>query len=139
MTLREQAEAIWGAGVAAVDSATLVRRKIQCDHRSITVAGERLDIASIGRIIVIGAGKAGAGMAAGVESSLGSELVASKVVGWVNVPSDCIRPLQQIHLHAARPAGVNEPTSDGVLGCQRIIELVSSLTENDLCLVLISG
>ena len=139
MTLREQAEAIWNAGVAAVDSATLVRRAIQCDHSSITVAGERLDFASIGRIIVVGAGKAGAGMAAGIESSLGSELVASKVVGWVNVPSDCIRPLQQIHLHAARPAGLNEPTSDGVLGCQRIIELVSSLTENDLCLVLISG
>ena len=139
MTLREQAEAIWNAGVAAVDSATLVRRAIQCDHSSITVAGERLDFASIGRIIVVGAGKAGAGMAAGIESSLGSELVASKVVGWVNVPSDCIRPLQQIHLHAARPAGLNEPTSDGVFGCQRILELVSSLNENDLCLVLISG
>ena len=81
MTLREQAEAIWNAGVAAVDSATLVRRAIQCDHSSITVAGERLDFASIGRIIVVGAGKAGAGMAAGIESSLGSELVASKVVG----------------------------------------------------------
>ena len=139
MTLREQAEAIWSAGVAAVDSATLVRRAVQCDQRSITVAGESLDVASIGRIVVVGAGKAGAGMAAGIEASLGSELVASKVVGWVNVPSDCIRPLQQIRLHAARPAGVNEPTSDGVTGCQRILELVSSLDENDLCLVLISG
>ena len=139
MTLREQAEAIWSAGVAAVDSATLVRRAVQCDHSAITVAGESLDVSSIGRIVVVGAGKAGAGMAAGIEASLGSELVASKVVGWVNVPSDCIRPLQKIRLHAARPAGVNEPTSDGVTGCQRILELVSSLDENDLCLVLISG
>ncbi len=139
MTLRDQAEAIWSAGVAAVDSAALVRRAIRCDDSAITVSGQRLDIASIGRIIVIGAGKAGAGMAAGIESSFGSELVASKVFGWINVPSGCIRPLQQIHLHAARPAGVNEPTSDGVFGCQRILELVSSLDENDLCLVLISG
>ena len=139
MTLREQAEAIWSAGVAAVDSATLVRRAIQCDQSTVMVVGETFDVASIGRIVVVGAGKAGAGMAAGTEAALGSELVVSKVIGWVNVPSDCIRPLQQIHLHAARPAGVNEPTSEGVVGCQRILELVSSLKENDLCLVLISG
>ncbi len=139
MTLRKQAEAIWSAGVAAVDSATLVRRAFLCDRTSITVASERLEVASIGRIVVVGAGKAGAGMAAGIESSLGSGLVESKVVGWVNVPSDCVRPLRKIHLHAARPAGLNEPTSDGVFGCQRILELVSSLNANDLCLVLISG
>jgi glycerate 2-kinase len=139
VTLREQAEAIWSSGVAAVDSVTLVRRAIKCNHRTITIVGETFDVLSIGRIVVVGAGKAGTGMAAGVEASLGGELVASKVVGWVNVPSDCIRPLQQIHLHAARPAGVNEPTPDGVTGCQRILELVSSLNENDLCLVLISG
>ena len=139
MTLREQAEAIWSAGVAAVDSAALVRRAIQSDHRVVTIVGEKFDLASIGRIVVVGAGKAGAGMAAGTKASLGWDLVASKVVGWVNVPSDCVRPLQPIHLHAARPAGVNEPTSDGVVGCQRILELVSSLDENDLCLVLISG
>ena len=139
MTLREQAEAIWSAGVAAVDSATLVRRAIQSEQTAITIAGEKFDLSSIGRIVVVGAGKAGAGMAAGVEASLGCDLVASKVVGWVNVPSDCVRPLQQIHLHAARPAGINEPTSGGVIGCQQILELVSSLDENDLCLVLISG
>ena len=139
MTLRQQAEAIWSAGVAAVDSATLVRRAIQCDRRTLTVVGETFDVSSIGRIVVVGAGKAGAGMAAGLEASIGSDLSASKVVGWVNVPSDCLRPLGQIHLHAARPAGVNEPTFEGVVGCQRILELVSSLNENDLCLVLISG
>jgi glycerate 2-kinase len=139
VTLREQAEAIWRAGVAAVDSATLVRRAIQCDGSVMTVAGETLDVTSIGRIVVVGAGKAGSGMAAGVETALGHKLVESKVVGWVNVPSDCLRPLKQIHLHASRPAGVNEPTLEGVVGCQRILKLVSSLRDDDLCLVLISG
>jgi hydroxypyruvate reductase len=42
-------------------------------------------------------------------------------------------------LHAARPAGVNEPTAAGVSGAEEILRLVSSLAENDLCIALISG
>jgi hydroxypyruvate reductase len=78
-------------------------------------------------------------MAAAVEEVLGAEFVDRQVVGWVNVPADCVRPLRKIVLHAARPAGVNEPTADGVIGSNKILEIVSGLTQNDLCLVLISG
>ena len=48
-------------------------------------------------------------------------------------------PLQRIHLHAARPAGVNEPTPEGVAGAVEILRLVESLGPDDLCLCLISG
>ena len=41
--------------------------------------------------------------------------------GWVNVPDDCVRPLARIHLHAARPAGVNEPTAAGVEGSREML------------------
>ena len=139
MTLQEQAEAIWRSGVAAVDSETLVRATMTASETTLRIAGETFDIGSFRRIVVVGAGKAGAGMAAGVEASVGNDMVAKKVLGWVNVPSDCVRPLQKIHLHAARPAGINEPTVEGVIGSERILELVSSLTADDLCLVLISG
>jgi hydroxypyruvate reductase len=70
---------------------------------------------------------------------LGAEFVDRQVVGWINVPADCVRPLRKIVLHAARPAGVNEPTVDGVIGSNKILEIVSGLTASDLCLVLISG
>lgn len=139
MTLREQAEDIWRAGVSAVDSATLVRRVIQCDDRTLHVCGELFPLDRINRIVVVGAGKAGAGMAAGLEEALSREGVASRLTGWVNVPADCLRSLNRIHLHPARPAAVNEPTADGVFGSERILDLVSSLTDDDLCLVLISG
>ena len=139
MTLRQQAEAIWRSGVAAVDSETLVRHSIQRQDDRIAICGESFQIDSLHRIVVVGAGKAGAGMAAGVEASLSPQHIQTKLTGWVNVPADCQRPLQKIKLHAARPPGVNEPTSDGVLGSQHILELVSSLTDDDLCLVLISG
>ena len=47
--------------------------------------------------------------------------------------------VRRIHLHAARPAGVNEPTAEGVAGAEEILRLVESLGPDDLCLCLISG
>ena len=139
MTLRQQAEAIWRSGVAAVDSETLVRQSIRRQDDRIQICGESFQLDALHRIVVVGGGKAGAGMSAGVEASLSPQQIQAKLTGWVNVPADCQRSLQKIKLHAARPAGINEPTSAGVLGSQRILELVSSLTDDDLCLVLISG
>ena len=139
MTLREQAEAIWNAGVSAVNSATLVSRSVVRTATSITICDEEFPLKNLSRIVVVGAGKAGAGMAAGFEAAIGSDLALSKLVGWVNVPADCVRSLQKIHLHAARPAGINEPTIDGVRGTERILQLVQNLTGNDLCVVLLSG
>lgn len=139
MSLREHAEAIWRAGVAAVDSTAAVRRNISCDGTTLRIADVELALSDIGRIEIIGAGKAGAGMAAGAESALLDYLPASRIGGWINVPADCIRPLQRIYLHAARPAGINEPTSEGVNGTNEILQRISNLKQNDVCLVLLSG
>lgn len=139
MSLREHAETIWRAGVAAVDSSAAVRRHISCDGTTLCIANVELALSKIGHIEIIGAGKAGAGMAAGAESALLEHLPASQISGWVNVPADCVRPLRQIHLHAARPAGINEPTSEGVDGTNEILRRISNLQQNDVCLVLLSG
>jgi hydroxypyruvate reductase len=105
----------------------------------LTVGDETLALAEIGRIVVVGAGKAGAGMAAGMEIALAEVAAAKQLAGWVNVPEDCVRSLPHITLYAARPAGVNEPTEAGVIGARRILELVGSLGPRDLCFCLISG
>jgi hydroxypyruvate reductase len=79
-------------------------------------------------------------MAAGLEAALGESVLQQKqVTGWLNVPADCVRPLQRIKLHAARPAGVNEPTPEGVEGCSEILRRVQELDQDDLCLCLLSG
>ncbi len=123
----------------AVRAERLVRDVIQYSSGILTVCGKSFPISQFGRIAVVGAGKAGAGMAAAIEGVLGSELVDARVTGWINVPADCVRPLRKIHLHAARPAGVNEPTEAGVEGARKILEIVSHLEPGDLCFVLISG
>ena len=130
---------IWNIAVRSVDSQTLVSRHISSSDGRVVLADRLFELDRTGRIVVVGAGKAGAGMAAAVESALPDDIVSERVEGWVNVPADCVRELRKIHLHAARPAGVNEPTEEGVAGARRILELVSGLQDNDLCIVLLSG
>jgi len=140
LTLRQDALAIWRAGLDAVCSDRLVEDNVRVESDSLVVAGEPMPLAEIERIVVVGAGKAGAGMAAGLERALGPQLMATKdLQGWVNVPADCAGQLERIKLHAARPAGRNEPTEQGVAGSGEILRLVESCSPRDLCLCLISG
>ncbi len=130
---------IWQAGVDAVDSGRLVRAAVDCDGTVLDVCGRRHCLDSLERLIVVGGGKAGAGMSAAIEELLPADFVSDRVSGWVNVPADCVRSLSSIHLHPARPGGVNEPTVEGVAGSRAILSLVSEAGENDLVLVLLSG
>ena len=134
-----KARAIWQAGVDAVQPARLIANAMQVRGDLLTIFDRTFRIGDHGKIAVVGGGKAGAAMALAVEDILGPEIVDHKVTGWVNVPADCVRPSRKITLHGARPAGVNEPTAAGVVGSQKILEIVSNLAADDLCLVLISG
>jgi hydroxypyruvate reductase len=138
--LRRHALQIWQAGVDAVRSERLVRQSLRVEGASLRIGNDAVPLSSIRRIMVVGAGKAGTGMAEAVENALGTQWMAEKqLAGWVNVPDNCVRPLKRIHLHAARPAGVNEPMPEGVAGTLEILRLVESLGPDDLCLCLISG
>ncbi len=50
-----------------------------------------------------------------------------------------MRPLRKIHLHAARPAGHNHPTAEGVRGSEEILRLVQAAGPDDVVLCLLSG
>jgi hydroxypyruvate reductase len=126
-----------------VRSEQLIADHLQTEDGFLRLGDETLPLAEIERIAVVGGGKAGAGMVAGVCQTLGAAVLQKKrVFGWVNVPADCV-PNEEaswpITLHAARPAGINEPTEAGVAGTQRILEIVAGLGPRDLCLCLISG
>ena len=138
--LRTDALAIWQAAVDAVRADRLVAENVRVENDVLQIGDDELPLDKIRRIVVVGAGKAGAGMAAGLEVALGETVARDKqLTGWINVPADCVRPLRHITLHDARPAGVNEPTAAGVAGAKRILAIVESLGPDDLCLCLISG
>ena len=138
--LRAHAEQIWRAGVTAVTPERLIPSQVRVDGDTLSIADEMIDLRRIERIAIVGAGKAAGAMAVALENVLGPALLTEKhVTGWINVPDDCLMPTQRVTLHAARPAGINEPRPEGVAGTQRILEIVSALGPNDLCLCLLTG
>lgn len=130
--LREHARAIWQEAVAAVDPFTLVRDTLAQPTGALADA-----LAGPGRVLVVGGGKAGTGMAAGVEAALAGQL--DRVAGVINVPAETVRPLQAIRLHAARPAGTNHPTAEGVAGVEAMLTLIEQAGPNDVGMCLLSG
>jgi len=130
--LREHARAIWQTAVAAVDPLALVRSLLRSPPPVLAEA-----LAGPGRILVVGGGKAGAAMAAGIEEALANQL--DRLSGVVNVLAESVRPLRAIRLHAARPAGSNHPTAEGVAGVRVMLDLVAQAGPNDVGLFLLSG
>jgi glycerate 2-kinase len=126
--LREHARAIWQSAVDAVKPEPLVRA-------ALTDLGPILRAAP--RILVLGAGKAGSAMASAVETALAD--VLDRVDGLLNVPAGSERPLRKLRLHAARPAGSNQPTAAGVAGAVEMLRLAESAGPDDVALCLLSG
>lgn len=146
--LREDAQRIWQAGVDAVRPAQLIPDVVSFDGNTLAIGDVEIDLAAIERIVVVGAGKAGAGMTLALEDVFekmpgflgeAQHRDRPKLSGWVNVPADCVATTKYVTLHAARPAGVNEPRPEGVAGAREILQLVGELGPNDLCLCVISG
>lgn len=88
--------------------------------------------APTGRVFVVGAGKASAAMAQGLEEVLGSNIAA----GLINVKYGHIAPLQRIELNEC---GHPIPDENGVRGARRIAEIAQQATDGDLLICLISG
>ena len=128
--MREDALSIWQAALAAVKPAPLVRAALAEPKLAAALAAAT-------RILVLGAGKAGAAMSAAVEDTLADQL--ERVHGWVNGPAGSETPLRKIHLHAARPAASNHPTQAGVAGAEAILELARAADPEDVALCLLSG
>jgi hydroxypyruvate reductase/glycerate 2-kinase len=124
---REHALQIWQAAVDAVRPEPLVEAAVRADDT----------IRRANRVIVVGAGKAGPGMAVGLEAALVDRL--DRVEGLVNVPAGMSARLKRIRLHAARPQGVNEPTAEGVAGAEEMLRLLASAGPADVAVCLLSG
>ena len=140
-TLREDAVAIWSAGVRGVDAGRLLRRAVRRRAGLLAIGPElRIPLASLRRIVVVGAGKAGGAMAEALEDMFGPRLLdAHDLRGLVNLPDAQVRPLRRITLHGARAGVSNKPTEAGRRGADRMLELLEDLGPRDLVLCLISG
>lgn len=131
------------AALAAVEPEGAVLRACKRDGDVVHAGRRAYDLAQVDRIVLIGAGKAGAPMAKAVVSLLGERLSACVVNvkrGYVLSQSD----LADMQARCACPieffeAGHPTPDSVGVRGAQRITEVLRNLTPRDLVICVISG
>ncbi len=132
LQLRRQAQLIFRAALRAADPVEAVRRHLRVQRDTLVAGSQRYRLNRIQNIYVLGAGKAGAPMAAAVERVLGGRLTA----GLVNVKYGHLVPLKRVQLNEC---GHPVPDLNGVHGAQRIAELATRAGERDLVICLISG
>jgi len=118
--------------LVAVDPFLITKRQLQTDGSMLRVAGSTFNLDRFRRVSVVGAGKAGAGMAAAVEDLLGERIFE----GCVNVSDRCGYCLKKLEI---RVAGHPLPDTAGVDGAIRISEIAERAESDDLLICLISG
>lgn len=148
--LANDALQIWKAGVAAVQPDLLFHESFHLDANQLSIVGTRgdlfeADLTQVGRIWVVGGGKAGASMGHALAKVLGESILADKLAGGIlSVPGGCESPKirgtgSAIELVAGRPPSVNEPRLEGVAASMRMLDMVQKAKPNDLVICLLSG
>ena len=143
--MRDDAEAIWTSAIQSVQPERLAAQRLSfaSDGRLLRDGQPLiplLQLDGVDRIVVVGAGKAAAGMAAAMEWLLGPERLAQhRVTGLVSVPAGCGRRLSAIEVRETRPAKANLPTPAVVQATREIMTTVSQLGPHDLAIALITG
>jgi glycerate 2-kinase len=129
---REVAVRVMGAALEAVEPAEAVRRALRRDGDRLLVGDQTYELDRYRRVLVAGAGKASAPMAAAVEEVLGDRVSAGLVV----VKYGHTSPTRVVTLReAAHPI----PDDGCVRGTAELIELVAGSGPDDLVIVVLSG
>jgi len=130
--LREDSRHIFLAGVAAVDPVTAMQRTVVRRGDTLEVDGVSYDLQYYAHVYAVGAGKAGATMAQGLEGVLGERLTD----GVVTVKYGHLAPVSRVTIHeAAHPV----PDEAGVRGAEALIRLAQQAGADDLIFCLLSG
>lgn len=128
---------ILAAALAAVEPAAAVRRFLRRDGELLALGEHTLDLRHVDRVIVVGAGKAGAPMARAAAEALGDRLSAGLVVvkdGHLEQPGKGADGTLRL-VEAGHPV----PDARGVAAAHAISALLQGLTPRDLVIALISG
>lgn len=130
--MRNDARMIFEAGVRAVDPVNAVLRHVRREDEHLLVGDRTYDLSLIDRILVVGAGKASAAMAQGLERVLEGRIAS----GIVQVKYGHGAPLAKVRVNEA---GHPIPDGAGLEGTRRITTLLEQTGASDFILCLISG
>jgi glycerate 2-kinase len=130
--LRHDLQAIFQAALQAVDPGEAIRTHVRREGEQLHVVDRTYDLSAYDTISVVGVGKAGAAMAAAIETLLGDRLRGGHVI----VKYGHGGRVRHITLHEA---GHPIPDEAGVQATRLLIESVQGRGPRDLVICLISG
>ena len=130
--LRRTLGRIIEAAIAAVDPKAAVRRAVRRRGSTLRIGANAYDLDRVRRVLVIGAGKAAAPMAAAIEDILGARVSG----GLVSVKDGHTAPLRRVELVEA---GHPLPDARGQRAAERILRIAQGAGAGDLVLCVISG
>jgi hydroxypyruvate reductase len=131
-TMREDAVNIFNSGLRAVEPGAAVKNYCRREGDQFRVGDRKYDLNRFNNIIVLGAGKASAPMAAAIEDLVGNRIKS----GVVNVKYGHTAELRHVELIEA---GHPVPDKNGETGSQAILNLAKHAGKDDLILCLMSG
>ncbi len=120
------------AALGAVDPMSAVQRVLRCDGESLVVGGRGVGL--LGRLIVVGVGKAAVAMALGAEAVCGERIETGLVI-TKDGHAEGTLPTRIRVAEAAHPI----PDERGVRATREILDLLKGAVEGDVVLALISG
>jgi glycerate 2-kinase len=130
--LSKQALRIFGAALKAADPTEALLRHVKLNGETLIAGRQRYRLKKFRNVYVIGAGKAGAAMALGIQRALGTRISS----GFVNVKSASTVRLHRIVLNEC---GHPIPDINGEQGARRIAQIAQDAGPDDLIVCLISG
>jgi glycerate 2-kinase len=134
-TPRVIAEELVRAALSAADPEAAVRAALRLEGPVLRAGDACHDLRRVGRILVVGGGKAATAMACAVEDVLGARVSGGLVVAKAGCMPDRARPA----LIEVAEAGHPLPDSAGLAAAARLVDLLRGLTDEDLVIALLSG
>jgi len=130
--LRRDAKSIFMAGVEAVEPMRAVHSHLTFENNTLIAGGQKIPFEPDGKVFIVGAGKAGAPMAAAVENILHDRVSQGVVV----VKYGHTQPVQTVRL---LEAGHPVPDENGLTASREIVDILKDASGKDLVICLISG
>lgn len=132
----EQVSRILSAALSGVDPAYLIRERVIKNEDRLTLLGQTIDLDVTGSTYLLGIGKAALPMTLSFADLLGDQLDRGCILtklGGVPLPASHQERLKIFY--ASHPI----PDNTGLMATSKILSGFSSLTEEDLVIILISG
>jgi len=132
---RDAILAVLRASLAAVDPGSVVRQHVRLKEQRLYVGDREYELGQVGKMWVVGGGKAAVPMAAALWDVLGERIAGGVVVTkYGHVDPDLDTGSVEV-IEAGHPL----PDENGVAGARQMAGLLQRVSEHDLVLAVISG